>query len=210
MSVIAEATRKLDHTACGASILDSLAARAGQHLAPRTPEDALEPLPLPAAIRRAEVLLKPEIDAGSDGYPTDALGPLAQVACDLAYGAQVSPAMAGQSFLAAAALLAQSRANVRTIDGGVRPLSLYCLTVARSGDGKDMADRVALRAIHEFQREVGQAWLREVEVYEQAEQECPQACVPSPCPLPAGRRHHYRGSAPILCRRCRRARRVFD
>lgn len=186
MSVIAEATRKFDHAARGASILDALAERVGQHLAPQTPEAALEPLPLLAAIRRAEVLLKPELDAGSDGYPTDALGPLAQAACDLAYGAQVSPAMAGQSFLAAAALLAQSRANVRTIDGGVRPLSLYCLTVARSGDGKDMADRVALRAIHEFQREVGQAWLREVEVYEETCSErsknAPKPASPPPAP----------------------------
>ncbi|WP_286730384.1 hypothetical protein [Thiomonas sp. 13-64-67] len=96
MSVIAEATRKFDHAARGASILDALAERVGQHLAPQTPEAALEPLPLLAAIRRAEVLLKPELDAGSDGYPTDALGPLAQAACDLAYGAQVSPAMAGR------------------------------------------------------------------------------------------------------------------
>ena len=168
MSAIAKATRNLDHAGRDASILDALAQRVGQHLAPQTPRAALEPLPLLGAIRRAEELLKPEIDAGGELYPTEALGPLAQAAGDLAYGAQVSPAMAGQSFLAAAALLAQSRANVRTIDGGVRPLSLYCLTVARSGDGKDMADRVALRAIHEFQQEAGQAWRREVQVYEES------------------------------------------
>jgi hypothetical protein len=167
MSAIAKASQKLDHAGRGASILDALAERVGQHLAPQTPEAALEPLPLLAAIRRAEALLQPEIDAGSELYPTEALGPLAQAAGDLAYGAQVSPAMAGQSFLAAAALLAQSRANVRTIDGGVRPLSLYCLTVARSGDGKDMADRVALRAIHAFQQEAGQAWRREIQIYEE-------------------------------------------
>ena len=168
MSVITDAARNLDHAARGASILDALAERVGQHLAPQTPGAALEPLPLPAAMYRAEVLLTPEMNTDRQSYPLEALGPLAQAAGDLAYGAQVSPAMAGQSFLAAAALLAQSRANVRTIDGGVRPLSLYCLTVARSGDGKDMADRVALRAIHAFQRDVGQAWQREMEAYEAA------------------------------------------
>ncbi len=115
----------------------------------------LLPLPLAAALGRADRLLIPEAQPGADEYPLAALGPLADAAQALADGAQVAPAMAGQSLLAAAALLVQSVANVRSADGGMRPVSLYALTVALSGDGKDQADRVALHPVREFQREAG-------------------------------------------------------
>ena len=71
-------------------------------------------LPVPQALERARALLLPQIDGTDAPYPLDALGPLADAARDLAEGAQVSPAMAGQSLLAAASLLAQGVANVRT------------------------------------------------------------------------------------------------
>jgi hypothetical protein len=60
--------------------------------------------------------------------------------------------------LAAAALLAQGIANVRTLDGAIKPLSLYAMTIASSGDGKDSADRIALRPIIEWQREAARAY----------------------------------------------------
>lgn len=112
----------------------------------------LPPLPRKAALERAEKLLIPETRHNGAPYPVEALGPLAEAAQALADGAQVDPAMAGQSVLAAAALLAQSQANVRSADGSMKPLSLYVLTVALSGDGKDTADRVALGPVHEWQR----------------------------------------------------------
>jgi len=110
------------------------------------------PLPLTDALRRAEGLLRVEPDASGEAYPVEALGALAPAARALSEGMQVDIAMASQSLLAAAALLVQGVANVRSLDGAVKPLSLYALTVALSGDGKDAADRVALQRVHDRQR----------------------------------------------------------
>ena len=129
----------------------------------------IEDLPLSLALDRARHLLMPaEDEQGLDDYPLEALGPLAQAAADLSAGGQIAPAMAGQSMLAAAALLAQSVANVQTLDGSPKPLSLYCLTVANSGDGKDTADRPALRAIHDFQRRAGRQYEQALRDFEDA------------------------------------------
>lgn len=127
----------------------------------------LPALPLSQAIERAQNLLAPKTEGSPADYPLAALGPLADAAADLAAGAQVAPAMAGQSLLAVAALLTQSRFNVRTLDGAPKPLSLYALTVANSGDGKDAADRIALSAVRDFQREAGEAYRWNQTEYEQ-------------------------------------------
>lgn len=124
-------------------------------------------LPPQAALERATAILKPTLQSKAHLYPMEALGPLAEAASDLASGAQVAPAMAGQSLLAAAALLTQSIANVQTLDGWPKPLSLYCLTIANSGDGKDAADRPALRVIQEHQRREGQKYQLLREAFEQ-------------------------------------------
>lgn len=112
----------------------------------------LEPLPLGDALQRAQALLVPEPSGADAPYPTDALGALADTARELAAGAQADIAMAAQSLLGAAALIVQSIANVRGLDGAIKPISLYALTVANSGDGKDSVDRIALRPVHDFQR----------------------------------------------------------
>src|SRR5690606_24008897 len=97
----------------------------------------------PAAIlRHARDRLNPQPAVGIE-YPTDALGPLTPACEALAEGGQMAPAMAGQCLLATAALLAQSVSDVRTL-AGVKPLSIYSLTVADSGDGKSTAEAVAL------------------------------------------------------------------
>ena len=119
---------------------------------------ALAPLPLAQALERAQSLLLPEQEAPGANYPVAALGQLADAANELAAGAQVDVAMAGQSLLAAAALITQSIGNVRSLDGATKPLSVYAMTVANSGDGKDSADRVALLKIHEHQRAEGKAY----------------------------------------------------
>lgn len=129
----------------------------------------LDPLPLRDALVRAEQLLRPDLQAAGDPYPVEALGPLASAAQALADGAQVAPAMAGQSLLAAAALLVQGTANVRSLDGDTKPLSLFALTVAASGDGKDSADRVALRSVHEHQREAARDYAAMKAEHERAE-----------------------------------------
>ncbi|MFZ5499266.1 MAG: DUF3987 domain-containing protein [Pseudomonadota bacterium] len=111
------------------------------------------------AIEQARRLLLPKRFPESD-YPLDALGPLAEAAREIANGVQCSPALAGQSVLAAAALLTQGVANARGADGRAKPLSLYVLTIAQSGDGKDSADGVAFHAIREWQRDATKTYRR--------------------------------------------------
>ncbi|OZB55699.1 MAG: hypothetical protein B7X43_00195 [Thiomonas sp. 15-63-373] len=148
-----------------------------------TAPDPLPPLPVSQALERARALLLPP-ESGTDApYPLDALGPLAEAARDLAEGAQVSPAMAGQSLLAAAALLAQAVANVRTLSGNTAPLSLYALTVANSGDGKDSADRPATRPIHDMQREEGRRYAADLAAFEEAKSSRKKG---DPAPEPPG------------------------
>src|SRR5690606_11254 len=97
-------------------------------------------------------------------YPVEALGTVMGEACQaIAEKGQVDPAMAGQSLLAAASLLTQSRADVRTL-AGVKPLSLYLLTIALSADGKSAADSVATRPIEQYQRERTRAHKEQVEM----------------------------------------------
>jgi hypothetical protein len=133
-----------------------------------TSGEALPPLPVPQALERAQALLLPASERTDALYPIDALGPLADAARDLSTGAQVAPAMAGQALLAAVALLAQGVTNVRTLSGNIAPLSLYALTIANSGDGKDTADRPALRPIHDMQREEGRRHSEAMAAYEEA------------------------------------------
>lgn len=90
-------------------------------------------------------------------YPAHALGPLVEPAAAIAEGTQTRPALAGQCVLAAAALATQGQANIRTLES-VKPLSLYLLSIADSGDGKSTAEREALRPIVAFQREQAEAY----------------------------------------------------
>lgn len=103
-------------------------------------------------IELARTRITPKKAPGND-YPLDALGPLADAARDIAEGVQCDPALAGQAVLCAAALLTQGVANVRGADGRAKPLSLFGLSIAKSGDGKDSADSIAFHAIREWQRE---------------------------------------------------------
>ncbi|QJP14622.1 DUF3987 domain-containing protein [Starkeya sp. ORNL1] len=84
----------------------------------------------------------------SEPFPIDALGSvLAPAARAIIAAVQVPPAMAGQSVLAAAALAAQPHADVRLPHGETKPLSLFFLTIAESGDRKSGADRLALQPV---------------------------------------------------------------
>jgi hypothetical protein len=89
----------------------------------------------------------------SEPYPTDALGPVLGPAADaIARKVQVPPALAAQSVLAAACLVAQAHADVLMPYGQARPLSLYLVTVAASGDRKTTADAEALWPIRTHER----------------------------------------------------------
>ena len=105
------------------------------------------------ALRKARELLAPSLKGReAPAYPVHALGVLAPVAKAIAEHGQMQPALVGQSLLGAAALLTQGLFNVRTL-AGIKPTSLYLLTLGDSGDGKSTADWVAMRTVKEWQRE---------------------------------------------------------
>jgi phage/plasmid primase-like uncharacterized protein len=126
---------------------------------PERPTVSEAAMPRDEALRLARAALMPEQGPGVE-YPISSLGPLASVAERIAQGVQCDPALAGQCVLAAVALLAQGIANVRTLDGMVKPLSLYALSIAQSGDGKDSADRIALHPVFEWQRKAARDYER--------------------------------------------------
>jgi len=116
----------------------------GQELDAESKLDALAMLDPPTPLVRETPAPEP--------FPLDALGPiLAPAARAIAELVQVPEALAGNSVLAAAALAAQPHANVQTL-GGARPLALFILTIAGSGDRKTSADAVALAPIREHER----------------------------------------------------------
>jgi hypothetical protein len=82
-------------------------------------------------------------------YPVAALGPiLGPAARAVMEHVQVPDALAAHAVLGCAALAAQPHANVQTL-GGTRPLSLFMLTIAESGERKTAADTLANTPVHE-------------------------------------------------------------
>lgn len=105
-------------------------------------------------------------------YPTEALGPLRNIV-EAVQAMTLAPiAIVAQSALSAVSLAVQGFANVETL-GGRSPTSLYCLTVARSGERKSTCDKLIMGAFHNFEREKSeeyrqahQKWQIEVDQYE--------------------------------------------
>ena len=111
---------------------------------PETPE------PVPFTPEGPQPLLRP-IPPGAD-YPVDALGPLAE-AVRAVQGMTLAPmAIPAQSALSVASLAVQGFANVETL-GGFSPPSLYCLTIARSGERKSSCDAPLMAALRQFERD---------------------------------------------------------
>ena len=102
---------------------------------PFTPDD---PQPLLRAIPRGAP------------YPGEALGPLRAVAEAVQDRTQAPLAIAAQSALAVASLAVQGFANVETL-GGDAPASLYCLTIAESGERKSGCDKLLMQAVREYE-----------------------------------------------------------
>jgi hypothetical protein len=135
------------------------------------PEAELEPLPVPEALARARRLLSNEADEQArpdTDYPIDALGPLSDACRTISTNAQVQAGLVGQSLLATAALLVSSRWNVRHIDGSVKPLNVYALSVSLSGSGKDQCDSVVTSAVRKWQRDANAGYQQELAAYESA------------------------------------------
>jgi len=119
------------------------------------------------AIAKARQILAPVLqDRPPVAYPIEALGPLAAPCSATAELGQVRPAMVGQCMLGAASLLTQGLYNVETLNGDC-PLSLYLLTLGESGDGKSTADRAAMKAITDWQRQAAKKYSAAMREYEQ-------------------------------------------
>ena len=102
------------------------------------PVSAPEPLPLRRALPPAEP------------FPLAALGPVLQSAAQAIMDrVQCPDAIAAQSVLGAASLAVQAHADVIIpATGHSRPLSLFLVTVAASGERKSAADGEALAPLH--------------------------------------------------------------
>lgn len=123
------------------------------------------PEPIPFKAEGPQPLLR-EIPAGAP-YPVAALGPL-QEAVEAVQGMALAPiAIPAQSALAVASLAVQGFANVETL-GGARPLSLYCLTIAASGERKSSCDAPLMAALREHEREQANAQRQDVQSWQNA------------------------------------------
>lgn len=89
----------------------------------------------------------------AERFPIEALGPvLSRAAAAISRKVQVPEAIAAQSVLAVAALASQAHADVMLPYGQTRPLSLFFVTVAASGDRKSTADNEALWPIRKREK----------------------------------------------------------
>lgn len=107
------------------------------------------PEPIPFKAEGPQPLLR-EIPAG-EAYPVQALGPLQTAVEAVQCMTQAPVAIAAQSALAAASLAVQGFANVETL-GGDRALSLYALTIARSGERKSTCDSYFMQGVRDHER----------------------------------------------------------
>lgn len=94
--------------------------------------------------------------APAAAYPSVDLGPL-RAAVEAVQGKTQAPvAIPAASALTVASLVVQGFANVETL-GGPRPVSLYALTIARSGERKSSCDGPLMAALHDFENQEAKA-----------------------------------------------------
>lgn len=105
--------------------------------------------------------------AAGDPYPVQALGPL-RAAVEAVQGMTLAPvAIPAASALAVASLAVQGFADVETL-GGARPVSLYVLTIAQSGERKSSCDAPLMAALRAYEREQALAQREEIAAWENA------------------------------------------
>ncbi len=115
----------------------------------------IQPEPLRAAIPSA------------DPYPVDALGDVLGGAGKALHETVKAPlTLCAQSVLAAASLAAQAHFDVVLPWGGKKPLSLFLLTVAESGERKSSTDDVVLGAAKAQERSDMQGYQALLDAYE--------------------------------------------
>jgi hypothetical protein len=72
-------------------------------------------------------------------FPVEAMGPLKAATEAIQDKTQAPAAIGAQSLLAVASLACQAFANVQSL-GGIKPISLFSLTIAKSGERKSSCD----------------------------------------------------------------------
>ncbi|MDJ0821573.1 MAG: YfjI family protein [Paracoccaceae bacterium] len=87
----------------------------------------------------------------SEPFPAHALGPLELAATAIVHRTDAPFALAAQSALAAASLATQAHADVETLQSP-KPVSVFALSVAESGERKSACDMLALQGVREFER----------------------------------------------------------
>ncbi|WP_146590128.1 YfjI family protein [Puniceibacterium confluentis] len=123
------------------------------------------PEPIPFNAEGPQPLLR-EVRSGAS-YPVAALGPL-RSAVEAVQGQTLAPvAIPAASALAVASLAVQGFADVETL-GGPRPLSLYALTIAASGERKSSCDAPLMSALRTFEKEQARAQRDDVTTWQNA------------------------------------------
>lgn len=121
------------------------------------------PDPVPYTAEGPQPLIRETPDAAP--YPVAALGPLRRATEAVATITEAPPAMCAASVLAASALAVQGFRDVETL-GGPRPVSLFLLTVAESGERKSTSDRLAMRGVRAFEASLRPEYDEAHETYE--------------------------------------------
>jgi hypothetical protein len=93
-------------------------------------------------------------------FPIDALGPVLSPAASAIHGLTGAPvAVCGTSILAAGSLVAMAYVDVMPPYGNKpRPSSLFCCSIAESGDRKTMCDSYALEPLEIYRKELSQTY----------------------------------------------------
>src|SRR6056297_817152 len=124
------------------------------------------PDPIPFKTEGPQPLVR-EIAPGNP-YPVEALGPLRE-AVEAVQGVTQAPvAIPAASALSVASLAVQGFADVETL-GGPRPLSLYALTIAQSGERKSACDAPLMAALREHEKEKSKAQREDMESWRNAQ-----------------------------------------
>ncbi|WP_285675116.1 DUF3987 domain-containing protein, partial [Paralimibaculum aggregatum] len=89
-------------------------------------------------------------------YPVESLGPLRDAVEAVQERSMAPVALCAQSALAAASLSVQGFADIETL-GGVRPVSIYALSIAGSGERKSASYAPFMDVIKQVEREAMQA-----------------------------------------------------
>lgn len=111
--------------------------------------------PIPFKMEEPQPLVR-EIPEG-EAYPVEALGPIRE-AVEAVYDKTQAPiAIAAQSALSVASLAVQGFADVETL-AGFAPASLFCLTVAASGERKSACDKLLMSGLREHEADAMQTY----------------------------------------------------